>query len=127
MISEPTAVRRVSEADDLLPGLRSIVERVERIGRGGPPRTVRRLDSIANRARGDVAGLARQNQIGLLQRFGGMARPVLDVHQRDARIGVGGRLRQHLLQDRTRLVVSTFPREHQTVEQPRVHVTRRLG
>ena len=55
-----------------------------------------------------------------------MARPVLDIHQRDARIGVGGRLRQHLLQDRTRLVVSSFPREHQTVEQARVHVTRRF-
>ena len=75
----------------------------------------------------DVAGLAGENQIGLLERLGGMARPVLDVHQRDARVGVGGRLRQHLLQHRTRLVVSAFPREHQAVEQPRVHVARRFA
>ena len=54
-----------------------------------------------------------------------MARPVLDVHERHACIGVAGRLRQHLLQDGTRLVVSLFPREHKAVEQPRIHITRR--
>ena len=80
-----------------MPGVPVVAERVVRIAEACPPRPARRIQPIPDVAGCAIARVLRQDRVGRVARLARVSRPPRDVHQRDARVGVGRRLDEHPL------------------------------